>query len=91
MNDKTTTYTPKKRREWTPERRAAQAERMKQQKPWLKATGPKTATGKQRSRLNSLKHGLRSKEMRELSKLLTAQSRFVKSVTKGISMKYPKQ
>jgi hypothetical protein len=29
-------------------------------KPWKKSTGPKTATGKMRSRMNGLKHGMYS-------------------------------
>ena len=32
-------------------------------KPWLRSTGPKTETGKQRSKLNALKHGGRSGEV----------------------------
>jgi hypothetical protein len=31
---------------WTPERRARQAELIRQTKPWLKSTGPKTKDGK---------------------------------------------
>lgn len=31
---------------WTPERRAQQAVRIREQKPWLKSTGPKSAAGK---------------------------------------------
>ena len=69
-----------KSKSWTPERRAAQSARMKEQKPWLKTTGPKTEAGKAAVRLNALKHGLYSAEMLALSKLLTAQARYVKAV-----------
>ena len=31
---------------WTPERRARQAERIKQWRPWNRSTGPKTTEGK---------------------------------------------
>lgn len=31
---------------WTPERRAKQAERIRQTKPWEQSTGPRTAEGK---------------------------------------------
>ena len=31
---------------WTPERRARQAERIRQTKPWEKSTGPRTIEGK---------------------------------------------
>ena len=58
---------------WTPERRAAQAERARAQKPWLRSTGPRTRSGKKSCRMNGLKHGHRSDAMRRLSKLLNAQ------------------
>lgn len=50
---------------WTPERRAAQALRIKKQKPWLKSTGPKTAQGKARISQNACKHARRSAAYRE--------------------------
>ena len=62
---------------WTPERRAAQAARMHARKPWLKSTGPRTHAGKRTARLNATKHGHRSAKMRELSRLLRAQQRFI--------------
>lgn len=52
---------------WTPERRAAQAERARSQKPWTKSTGPRTKAGKKRVSKNAIKHG----ESRAL--LVTAQ------------------
>jgi hypothetical protein len=42
-----------KRANWTPERRAAQADRCRQIQPWRRSTGPKTELGKARSSLNS--------------------------------------
>ena len=42
---------------WTPEQRAAAAERARKSKPWLRSTGPKTAAGKARCARNALKHG----------------------------------
>ena len=62
---------------WSPERRAAQAARARSQKPWLKSTGPRTSAGKRRCRMNGLKHGHRSKNMRLLSRLLNVQKIFV--------------
>ena len=45
---------------WTPERRAEQAERVRNSEPWAKSTGPRTKTGKVRSAANAKKHGFRS-------------------------------
>jgi len=52
--------------EWTPERRAKQAELIRGTKPWLKSTGPRTEQGKARSASNALKHGFRSRAFIEL-------------------------
>lgn len=46
-----------KRRIWTVSQRAAAADRARRVKPWLRATGPKTAEGKARCAKNALKHG----------------------------------
>lgn len=48
---------------WTPERRARQAERIRQWKPWEKSTGPRTEAGKAASNQNALVHGERSAEV----------------------------
>lgn len=68
---------------WTPERRAAQAARILARKPWLKSTGPRSPAGKKRCRMNGLKHGARSADWRELSRLLRAQQLFVKRWREG--------
>jgi len=34
-----------------------QAERIRRNKPWERSTGPKSATGKARSKMNAFKHG----------------------------------
>ncbi|MGB4058279.1 MAG: hypothetical protein WBK77_09375 [Alphaproteobacteria bacterium] len=44
-------------RKWTQEERARQADLIRQNKPWEKSTGPRTAEGKAQSSKNSLKHG----------------------------------
>ena len=50
-----------RRKPWTPERRAKQAERARSTQPWAKSTGPRTAAGKARAAANALKHGFRSR------------------------------
>lgn len=55
---------------WTPERRARQARLIYRWKPWTKTTGPKSVSGKSRSKMNALKTGARSAVMRRLSRLL---------------------
>ncbi|WP_133683631.1 hypothetical protein [Paludibacterium purpuratum] len=47
---------------WTPERRAWQAELIRQWKPWEKSTGPRTEEGKENSQYNALKHYMRCAE-----------------------------
>ena len=61
---------------WTPDRRARQAELIKQWQPWAKATGAKTAEGRARSSRNAYKGGHRQElreTMRQLNKLLKEQ------------------
>ena len=53
---------------WTPDRRARQAERIRQWKPWEKSTGPRTEAGKAASSQNALAHGERSAEAVEARK-----------------------
>lgn len=38
---------------WTPERRARQADRIRQTRPWRHSTGPKTSAGKKKSSQNA--------------------------------------
>ena len=53
-DDPPPTPAPPPSKGWTPERRARQAELIRQTKPWEKSTGPKTQTGKiQRFRLHN--------------------------------------
>jgi hypothetical protein len=70
--------------QWTPERRAAQSERIKALKPWLKSTGPKTKSGKKRSSRNALKHGGRSAPVRQIRKALRLNREFLKLVAQGL-------
>ena len=59
---------------WTPERRAKQAELIRQWKPWAKSTGPKSTEGKQRVARNAWTGGNRA-QLRELSKMVNAEIR----------------
>jgi len=59
---------------WTPERRARQAELIRQWRPWEKATGPKTAAGKATVSRNADKGGA-WRLLRELSRVLREQRR----------------
>lgn len=66
-------------RGWPESRRKAQAERIKQQKPWLHATGPRTTEGKEKTRLNSVKHNMRSAAMLRLRRALARQRFYMKT------------
>jgi len=63
---------------WTDERRKRQAERIRQQKPWEKSTGPKSAKGKAASSQNALKHGLYGADAETIKALLKSNREFVK-------------
>lgn len=54
---------------WTPERRARQAELIRQWRPWEKSTGPKSLEGKATVSCNAFKGGEREM-LRNLARLL---------------------
>jgi CheY-like chemotaxis protein len=58
---------------WPESRRIAQAARIREQRPWLQATGPRTATGKSRSSRNASKGAFRPK-LRALAQSLRQMS-----------------
>ena len=68
---------------WTEEARQKQREIIMKSKPWEKSTGPKTPEGKEKSACNGFKHGFRSKEMRELKRLMAAQARHVRAIMRN--------
>src|SRR5262249_38170217 len=49
---------------WSPERRARQAHLIRNWRPWTRSTGPRTAAGKKVTAMNALKHGFRSRRVR---------------------------
>jgi hypothetical protein len=58
---------------WTEEARQRQAELIRQRRPWLKSTGPRTPEGKSRSARNAWKGGPRWHHHRRVMKRLRAQ------------------
>ena len=54
---------------WTPERRAQQAARIREQKPWLQSTGPKSAAGKATVSRNAFKRGY-WRQLRDITRRL---------------------
>lgn len=69
---------------WNAAQRQAASARMQAHKPWLKATGPKTAAGKSVAKMNAYKHGHRSAavlaERRAAVHYLRVQKEFLKQV-----------
>ena len=59
-------------RNWTPEQRKKQAEKIRKWKPWAQSTGPRSAEGRAKSARNSFRGGLRH-VLREISLALRAQ------------------
>ncbi len=62
----------------TPEGLERLREAAKRTKPWLKSTGPRTEAGKDRSKMNALKHGAYSAPVKAARKHLTQQIRLVR-------------
>ena len=67
-------------RTWTPEERARQSALTRQQKPWLKSTGPRTAEGKLSSSTNSTTHGMTSRAAKEFKRALLQHREFLKLI-----------
>ncbi|NCO04074.1 MAG: hypothetical protein GW903_07775 [Alphaproteobacteria bacterium] len=63
---------------WTPERRAAQAERIRKNKPWEKSTGPKTQKGKNRSKYNALKNARHAAFFRHAYEMIEHNKEFLR-------------
>ena len=59
---------------WSLEARERQRQQIQKWKPWEHSTGAKTPEGKERSKMNALKHGLRSQEMIDLMRGLSLKN-----------------
>src|SRR6185503_4320069 len=71
---------------WTPEARAAAAERARTRKPWLHSTGPKTESGKSRSKMNAYRHGDYGADVREFRRVLRLQAHYPQYVRLQIAI-----
>ncbi len=61
---------------WTLARRKRQSKAIKQWKPWLRSTGPKTPDGKAITQKNAQKHGLRGALWLQLAQGFAGQTRY---------------
>ena len=62
---------------WTIEARKKQSQFIQRWQPWKQATGAKTVRGKAISKMNALKHGRRSAEIRDAQKGFTQHKRML--------------
>ncbi|WP_415406930.1 hypothetical protein ACLHDG_14380 [Sulfurovum sp. CS9] len=70
---------------WDEESRQRQREVIMKRKPWLKSTGPKTAEGKERSKMNALKvspelHAL----IKEMNHLMKQQKEIFSTISQSL-------
>ncbi|PIZ03360.1 MAG: hypothetical protein COY58_09345 [Gammaproteobacteria bacterium CG_4_10_14_0_8_um_filter_38_16] len=68
---------------WSKEARKKQSRLIHQWKPWAQSTGAKTETGKAVSKMNALKHGARSSNMRKLSQLIIDHKKALNELLDG--------
>ena len=68
---------------WTPERRARQAELIRNWRLWEKSTGPRTTAGKTGSADHAWKHGAFSEAARAAGRLVRASRCLLKELERG--------
>lgn len=76
------TDTKRHRNGWTPARRARQAALIRTWRPWTRSTGPKTAAGKMRTRLNAQTHGFRGERGRAFHAAIRDQRKFLLAINR---------
>lgn len=74
-------------RGWPPERRKAQAARLRAAKIWTRSTGPKTEKGKAICAANSRRHGFYSRGYRALRKAMALYRQFLKLANQLLNTK----
>ena len=67
---------------WTPERRAKQAELIKQWMPWKQSTGPKSIEGEARVAANAWTGGQRA-QLRALTKMVNDELKAARDLVSG--------
>jgi hypothetical protein len=65
---------------WTAEDRLRQAQAIQSWQPWTHSTGAKTEDGKETSKRNATKHGLRSTAFKALNRAMKEQREFLSGV-----------
>ena len=69
---------------WSPAARAAAAQRARHHRPWTRSTGPRSDAGKAISRMNALKHGMRSRLRREPYRMMADRLRQLARFTRAV-------
>lgn len=74
---------------WTAEKRAEKSALARKIRPWVSATGLRTAAGKAKSSANAIKHGLSAGEYRKFFALMRAQRAYLSIVQNTRIKRWP--